>query len=86
MKRSQLKEIIKEELKSVLKEGTWALPKSKSEQKKAYLYVQELDKFKKKIYNMLGDDELFDHLDNAIKRMNELIQAAPTGKNWDGNK
>lgn len=69
-------------LKELLREGTWALPKNSKEIDKAKMFIKELEKFKDKIYNILGDDILFDHLDNAAKRMQELIVEAPKGKNW----
>jgi len=56
-----------------IKEGTWALPKTEEDKEKCTGYIQELENFKKKIYNVIGDDILFDGLDSAISRINELI-------------
>lgn len=72
MKKLELKSIIKE----VLQEGTWALPKTAEEVNKAIALVKEFKRFKEKAYKILGDDGLFDHLDDAEERMHELIQIA----------
>lgn len=63
-------------------EGTWALPKNNDELEKAKLKITELEKFKDGIYEIFGDDDVFDGLDNAIGRMKELIELAPKGKDW----
>ena len=67
-------------------EGTWARPTNEIEVGKAKQLVINLEGFKKRIYSLLGDDILFDHLDNAIKRMNELIKIAPQGTDWKKGK
>ena len=54
-------------------EGTWALPKTEEDKEKCLGYIQELESFKDKIYNVIGDDILFDGLDRAISRIKELI-------------
>lgn len=65
-----------------INEGIWALPENNIELEEAKAKIIELEKFKDGIYGILGDDILFDELNIAIDRMNELILKAPTGKNW----
>ena len=62
--------------KKVLKEGTQALPKNTEEYVKARKLLTELGKFKRKAYNIFGDDEFFDGLDAAYRRGIELMKIA----------
>ena len=56
-----------------LNEGTWALPKSSRERMDAALYFTDIiERLKKEIYLVFGDDILFDEFDGAIKRIEEL--------------
>lgn len=56
-----------------LNEGTWALPKSSQERKDAALYFTDIiERLKKEIYPVFGDDILFDEFDGAIRRIEEL--------------
>jgi hypothetical protein len=59
---------------SKLNEGTWSLPKTEEDKKKCLGYIKELEQFKDKIYNVIGDDILFDGLDAAILKIKELIK------------
>lgn len=56
-------------------EGIWAIPKNSvkrdSEGKK---YIAKIEKLKKQIYPIFGDDLLFDEFDGAIKRIEELME------------
>lgn len=81
MKRSELKQIIREEYKK-LNEGTWALPKNQHDIQKANQFKKQIEQLKKSIYHLIGDDELFDALDNAIERIDVLISAAINGKDF----
>jgi len=56
-------------------EGVWALPKSqhkRSEEGKKY--ITKIEKLKKEIYPIFGDDLLFDEFDGAIRRIEELME------------
>lgn len=52
--------------------GTWAKPKENWEKNFAKAAAENLEQFKGMIYSVVGDDDLFDHLDRAIKRIQEL--------------
>lgn len=55
-------------------EGTWALSKSlEKRQKEGVIWIQKIKDFKEEIYNIFGDDMLFDHFDAAIRRIKELM-------------
>ena len=56
--------------------GTWALPKKDTELKESKEVIKDLKALKKRVYYFLGDDELFNNIDGAIKRINELIKEA----------
>ena len=56
-----------------INEGTWAL----SEDLENYSnFIKEVEELKDKYYNTIGDDELFDELDNAISRARDLRDMA----------
>ncbi|HRT03192.1 MAG TPA: hypothetical protein P5513_04575 [Candidatus Diapherotrites archaeon] len=56
-----------------LKEGTWALPKSSQERRNtAFYFIDMIEKIKNEMYPIFGDDILFDKLDEAIERIEEL--------------
>lgn len=57
----------------IIKEGTWAL-----EEKYIYKMIDELKLFEKKYWNRVGDDILYDCIDNAQKRLNELLKSIHT--------
>ena len=64
-----------------LSEGTWAL-----NHQKIPVMVKELQAFKKKLYGIAGDDVLFDHIDDAIDRLEELRKAGVTAEIADRKK
>lgn len=56
-------------------EGTWAIPNSKEKRThQGLLFISKIEKLKKELYPIFGDDLLFDKLDNAIKRLRELMK------------
>ncbi len=56
-------------------EGVWALPKSKHKRsEEGRKYITKIEKLKKEIYPIFGDDSLFDEFDGAIKRIEELME------------
>lgn len=59
--------------KAVIKEGTWSYPDTAAKKIQAKRALKELEAWKKKYYSLLGDDELYDGIDNAIKRGKYLI-------------
>jgi uncharacterized protein YegP (UPF0339 family) len=50
-----------------LNEGTWAL-----KARRTNTAIKELEQFRKKWWNVIGDDELYDHIDAAIDRIRTL--------------
>ena len=60
----QLKNIIE---KTILKEGTWAINENDILE-----MIKELEKFKSKWWNRVCDDKLYDGIDDAIRRIEEL--------------
>jgi hypothetical protein len=54
--------------------GTWSLPTNEAETERARAATYMLQSFKKLIYPVVGDDELFDHIDDAIMRIRELAK------------
>ena len=62
--------------KIVFTEGTWALPEMPNDAQKVQEAITDLEAFKEKYWNIVGDDELYDHIDNAIKKIRELANAA----------
>jgi hypothetical protein len=65
-----LKQILKE---SLVNEGTWLLPKDEKTRALAIQNIKDLEFMKESMYNYLGDDLLYDHIDNAIQRIRDLI-------------
>jgi hypothetical protein len=59
--------------KVIIGEGTWALTKDPNAYKQA---KQELEAFKDKYYNLIGDDDMFDGIDTAVGRIEELEKIA----------
>jgi len=59
--------------KGEVKEGTWALGNAKDIQR----ILDMLNKLKDNAYNVVGDDDFFNGLDNAISRAEELMMNAP---------
>lgn len=69
--------ILKEnEVKPIITEGTWAIPKTQEDYIKARDLLKQLITLKDEIYHFLGDDNLFDGLDSAIARGKELLAIA----------
>lgn len=60
-----------------MNEGSWALPNDLKEYKK---FIKEIEQLKKKYYNIIGDDEVFDGLDSALTRLEELQKFAEEKK------
>jgi len=58
-------------ISDILNEGTWTSPKSKEQ---AQEYIDKLKKFKDEVYDVFGDDEVFNGLDAAETRMNEILK------------
>ncbi len=52
--------------------GTWAIPETKGDIARAKAAITMLKAFKVLIYPVVGDDDLFDHLDMAIERIKVL--------------
>ena len=62
-------------LKEFLNEGTWALPKNSEERKtQGTIFISKIEELKDEIYPVFGDDILFDGLDGAIRRIEELVE------------
>jgi len=56
-----------------LNEGTWSLPKNQHEIDMCIKMMKQIHEMKDKLYNICGDDILFDGLDKAESRIKELI-------------
>ncbi len=54
--------------------GTWAKPETDEEQIQAQVAIDLVKAYKTMIYDIIGDDQLFDSLDDAIKRIKELTE------------
>ena len=54
-------------------EGTWAIPQTADGYKNA---ISKIKSLQKELYNIIGDDILFDHLDGAIDRIKEIQKTA----------
>jgi len=50
--------------------GTWALSKNENDFIET---IKSIENLKKKIYPTIGDDELFNCIDGAIRRIKELM-------------
>ena len=50
--------------------GTWAI-----QEDKIPAVIREIKDLKKRVYSIAGDDSLFDHLQRAINRLEELSKA-----------
>jgi len=61
-------------VKGDIEMGTWAIPKTKSDLKRAEAAINLLEAFKILIYPVVGDDDLFDHIGKALERIKQLIQ------------
>ncbi len=53
-----------------LNEGTWAMSKDRHDYMK---YIKKIEDLKSEMYNIIGDDEVFDGLDNTIERLKEMM-------------
>ena len=85
MKKSELKEAIKTEIKSVLseditnkelKEGTW----SSGTYNEIGRFIQDVKNLKDKYYNIVGNDDVFDGLDRAEESAREMMIDAPENR------
>ena len=85
MKKSELKEAIKAEIKSVLseditnkelKEGTW----SSGTYNEIGRFIQDVKNLKDKYYDIVGNDDVFDGLDRAEEAAREMMINAPENK------
>ena len=58
-----------------LNEGTWALSKGRHRRvEDGKKCIAKIEKLKKEIYPIFGDDSLFDEFDGAIARIEELME------------
>lgn len=56
-------------------EGTWALGKERHKRvEDGKKFIVRIEKLKKEIYPVFGDDSLFDEFDGAIARIEELME------------
>jgi hypothetical protein len=62
--------LLQEALMRAYKEGTWALKGGKIPS-----FKKDIEALKHKYYSYVGDDQLYDCLDNAISRLNKLQQS-----------
>lgn len=59
----------------VLNESTWEFSKNRHKRvERGKKHIVKIEKLKQEISNDFGDDELFDELDSAIKRIEELME------------
>jgi hypothetical protein len=56
-----------------LKEGTWAIPENKEQAQVAIDAIKTIDRLVADLYNVVGDDSLYDSLGNAKARIQQLI-------------
>lgn len=68
MKKSELKAFIKEEIKSNLSEGVWKIDAERIPE-----FIRAVEKLKNDFYNIVGSDDVFDGLDNAIQSAQDLM-------------
>ena len=58
-----------------INEGIWALSKGRHRRvEEGKKFIVKIEKLKKEIYPVFGDDSLFDELDGAIARIEELME------------
>ena len=67
MEKKQWSKLLKEH--SLINEGTWAI-----EQKHIPTMIKELKSFQKKWWNKIGDDAVYDGIDSAINRLEEIAK------------
>lgn len=60
-----------------LNEGSWTLPNDTKEYSN---FMKEIEQLKKKYHDIIGDDEVFDGLDSALSRLEELKKFAEEKK------
>jgi len=53
--------------------GTWAIPDTKEKIEKAKKAVETIENLKKDLYNVVGEDILFDKLEDAKYIINHFI-------------
>ena len=81
LQENKLRKLIQQEAKKLLKEGTWAIPDTATKMKKAEQILIKFNALQKAMYDCLGDDELFDAIDNVKNRMKKLMDAGRTKLN-----
>ena len=72
MKKSQLKKIIKEEIKSTLNEGIWKV----GTEEEIQTFIDEVQNLQSKYWNIVGSDAVHNGLDTAIGAADELKDIA----------
>ena len=54
--------------------AVWAYPDTPEKQALVEEVIEQLDKLKERLYYVAGDDELLEHLDGAIIRLEGLLE------------
>lgn len=68
MKKSELKAFIKEEIKSTLNEGVWSVMPERIPE-----FIRAMEKIKTDFHAIVGSDDVYDGLDNAIQAAKDLM-------------
>ena len=63
-----------------MREGTWAIPETQKQLDKAAGLLRELCALQSKFYNVIGDDSVFDGIDQAIRESNALLLGVAKSK------
>lgn len=59
----------------ILEEGTWAISKGRHKRVEAGKnFIVKIEKLKREISSVFGDDQLFDEFDGAVARIEELME------------
>ena len=72
MKKCELKKLIKEEIKSTLKEGVWNI----GTEEEIEQFIAEVQNLQNKYYQIVGSDAVHNGLDGAIMEADKLIKMA----------
>jgi len=72
MKKYELKKIIKEEIKSTLKEGIWNI----GTEEEIEQFIVEVQNLQKKYWEIVGSDAVHNGLDEAMLEADQLINIA----------
>lgn len=59
--------------------AVWAYPDTPEKQALVEEVIEQLDRLKERLYYVAGDDELFEHLDGAIIRLEQLLEEMVKG-------